>query len=94
MENWTIALIVFAVTAGLSALLVAKSIPLYRQLGLLDQVGPRKVHTSPVPRGAGVATPMLVANEQTAELILAGSGQALDRHMARNKGRLRRSLDL
>ncbi len=55
MSNWEIAGIVFGVTAGLSVLLVARSIPLYRQLNLLDPITPRKIHTTPVPRGAGVA---------------------------------------
>lgn len=55
MERWTIALAVFAVTAAASALLVSRSIPIYKQLGLIDPVHPSRVHKTPVPRGAGVA---------------------------------------
>jgi len=55
VENWAIALIVFAVTAGSSALLVSRSIPLFSKLGLLDPINPRKIHKVPVPRGAGIA---------------------------------------
>jgi UDP-GlcNAc:undecaprenyl-phosphate GlcNAc-1-phosphate transferase len=55
VSNWVIALIVFAVTAGSSALLVSRTIPLFARLGFLDPVSPRKIHSVPVPRGAGVA---------------------------------------
>jgi UDP-GlcNAc:undecaprenyl-phosphate GlcNAc-1-phosphate transferase len=55
VSNWAIALILFGVTAGISALLVSQSIPLCRRLGLMDPIDPRKVHLTPVPRGAGVA---------------------------------------
>jgi UDP-GlcNAc:undecaprenyl-phosphate GlcNAc-1-phosphate transferase len=55
VSNWAIALIVFGVTAGSSALLVARSIPLLRQLGVMDPVNPRKIHSLPLPRGAGIA---------------------------------------
>jgi UDP-N-acetylmuramyl pentapeptide phosphotransferase/UDP-N-acetylglucosamine-1-phosphate transferase len=55
VSNWAIALMVFGVTAGSSALLVARCIPLFPRLGLMDPVNPRKIHTTPLPRGAGVA---------------------------------------
>lgn len=58
MSQPLIVLLVFATTAAASALFVAKSIVLSRKLGLLDQPGPRRVHPSPVPRGAGL--PMYV----------------------------------
>ncbi|MDP9473868.1 MAG: undecaprenyl/decaprenyl-phosphate alpha-N-acetylglucosaminyl 1-phosphate transferase [Chloroflexota bacterium] len=59
MSQPLIVLLVFATTGAASALFVAKSIVLSRKLGLLDQPGPRRVHPSPVPRGAGL--PMYVA---------------------------------
>jgi len=55
VEHWTIALIIFAMTGALSALLVGRTIVLSRRLGLLDQTGPRKIHKTPVPRAGGVA---------------------------------------
>ena len=55
MSHWAIALTLFCVTAVLSTLLVAQSIPLCKRLGLMDPVSPRKIHPNPVPRGAGVA---------------------------------------
>ncbi|MCC6790487.1 MAG: undecaprenyl/decaprenyl-phosphate alpha-N-acetylglucosaminyl 1-phosphate transferase [Thermomicrobiales bacterium] len=55
MSNWAIALMVFGVTAGSSFTLVGRCIPLFRQLGLMDPVNPRKIHRTPLPRGAGVA---------------------------------------
>lgn len=55
MAHWAIALILFCLTAGVSAFLVSRMIPLCRRLGLIDPVSPRKVHSTPVPRGAGVA---------------------------------------
>jgi UDP-N-acetylmuramyl pentapeptide phosphotransferase/UDP-N-acetylglucosamine-1-phosphate transferase len=51
----TIALLVFSVTLVASIVFVAKAIELGHRLGLLDQPGPRRLHTVPVPRCGGVA---------------------------------------
>jgi UDP-GlcNAc:undecaprenyl-phosphate/decaprenyl-phosphate GlcNAc-1-phosphate transferase len=55
VEHAAIALVIFALTAALSAALVARTIVLSRRLGLLDQPGPLRVHQTPVPRAGGVA---------------------------------------
>ena len=55
MSNVEIALVVFLVTTVTSVAFVIKTTDLFRKLGLLDQPGPRRVHTTPVPRGLGVA---------------------------------------
>ncbi|HKG24142.1 MAG TPA: MraY family glycosyltransferase [Thermomicrobiales bacterium] len=55
MEHAAIALVIFALTAVLSAALVSRTIVLSRRLGLLDQPGPRRVHLAPLPRAGGIA---------------------------------------
>ena len=55
MSHAAIVAVVFGLTAALSGLLVAKTIPLLVRLGLVDHPGPRRAHTSPVPRGTGLA---------------------------------------
>ncbi len=55
MNNGEIAVIIFVVTTVTSVAFVTKTTDLFRRLGLLDQPGPRRVHTTPVPRGLGVA---------------------------------------
>ena len=55
MSHEAIAAVVFGLTAAVSALLVAKTIPLLVHLGLVDNPGPRRAHARPIPRGAGPA---------------------------------------
>jgi UDP-GlcNAc:undecaprenyl-phosphate GlcNAc-1-phosphate transferase len=55
VEHAAIALVIFALTAALSAVLVSRTIVLSRRLGLLDQPGPRRIHQTPLPRAGGVA---------------------------------------
>lgn len=55
MSNAAYVAVAFGVAAGLSWLLVAHTIPLLVRLGLVDQPGPRRAHTRPMPRGAGPA---------------------------------------
>lgn len=55
MNNGEIAVIIFVVTTVTSVAFVTKTTDLFRRLGLLDQPGPRRVHSTPVPRGLGVA---------------------------------------
>lgn len=54
MEHAAIAFAVFGVTVAASALFVSRTIPVCRLLGLVDAPNPRKVHSTPLPRGAGV----------------------------------------
>lgn len=53
MSHAVIAAVVFLVAVGSSALMVRQMIPLCSRLGLIDMPGPRRVHSSPLPRGAG-----------------------------------------
>lgn len=55
MSSGLIATIVFLVTLATSVAFVHKATDLFSRLGLVDQPGPRRVHTTPVPRGLGVA---------------------------------------
>ncbi len=55
MSNLEIAIVVFLLTTVTSVAFIIKTTDLFRKLGLLDQPGPRRVHTLPVPRGLGVA---------------------------------------
>lgn len=55
MQHALVALAIFGVTAGLSALLVRRTIPILQHLGFMDPPNPRKVHATPLARGAGIA---------------------------------------
>lgn len=56
MEPAAIAIIIFLSTAVVSGLLVSRVLFLSQRLQILiDQPGPRRVHTKPVPRSGGVA---------------------------------------
>jgi UDP-N-acetylmuramyl pentapeptide phosphotransferase/UDP-N-acetylglucosamine-1-phosphate transferase len=55
VEHVAIALAVFGSTSVVSAALVSRTIVLSRRLGLFDQPGPRRVHSTPLPRAGGVA---------------------------------------
>jgi UDP-N-acetylmuramyl pentapeptide phosphotransferase/UDP-N-acetylglucosamine-1-phosphate transferase len=55
VEHAAIAFALFALTTALSLGLVSRAIVLSRRLGLLDQPGPRRIHTTPVPRAGGLA---------------------------------------
>lgn len=55
MSSGLIATIVFLVTLATSVAFVFKATELFSRLGLVDKPGPRRVHTTPVPRGLGVA---------------------------------------
>jgi len=54
VEQAAIAITIFVVTAAVSALLVPRVIALSHHLNLMDQPGPRRVHTKPVPRSGRV----------------------------------------
>ncbi len=55
MSNAGIAAAIFVVTVLTSIAFVIKATDVFARLGLVDQPGPRRVHTQPVPRGLGVA---------------------------------------
>jgi UDP-GlcNAc:undecaprenyl-phosphate GlcNAc-1-phosphate transferase len=55
VSNGLIAAVVFIVTLLTSVAFVYKTTDLFSRLGLVDKPGPRRVHTTPVPRGLGVA---------------------------------------
>jgi UDP-N-acetylmuramyl pentapeptide phosphotransferase/UDP-N-acetylglucosamine-1-phosphate transferase len=55
VSSGLIATIVFLVTLATSVAFVFKTTDLFSRLGLVDKPGPRRVHTTPVPRGLGVA---------------------------------------
>jgi len=54
VPNGLIATIVFVVTLVTTVALIPKAASVLGHLGLMDQPGPRRVHTTPVPRGLGV----------------------------------------
>lgn len=55
MSNAAIAATVFVITLLTSVAFVLKTTDVFARLGLVDQPGPRRVSTRPVPRGLGVA---------------------------------------
>lgn len=55
MEHAAIALVIFALTAALSAALVSRAILLSFRLGLVDQPNPRRVNLTPLPNAGGAA---------------------------------------
>lgn len=55
MSHAAIAIVIFLITCGASVAFVLKTTELFNRFGLVDQPGPRRVHTVAVPRGLGVA---------------------------------------
>jgi UDP-N-acetylmuramyl pentapeptide phosphotransferase/UDP-N-acetylglucosamine-1-phosphate transferase len=55
VEHAAIALVIFALTAAVSAALVSRTIVLSRRLGLVDEPGPRRINLTPLPNAGGVA---------------------------------------
>lgn len=55
MSHSTIAIIIFVVTCGASVAFVLKTTELFKRFGIVDEPGPRRVHSVAIPRGLGVA---------------------------------------